>query len=540
MEKVYYKMKKILNYRKEILLFCFIFISIFCAIMVEPISDLDELWNYNAANTISKGLIPYKDISMITTPLLPMITSVFLNVITNEVMVTRLIASLIGAGVIFCIYKILTKTIKEENMCLIATALIGILFKDVYALDYNLSVVLIALIILYKEIKMQKKYITEKSEEYKNKTEVQDEIKEKKNKNILNFQNLIIGILAGLAFCTKQSTGAILSIIVIISPLLKLECKKKIKEYFKESLIRIVGIIIPIFLFCLYLIWTKSLTHFIDYAVSGISTFSNKISYMQLFKNELLSIKILALGVPLTICILAIIIIINSKTKNKIRNISNIRLLFIYSISILITMYPISDKVHFLMGSTITIISLVYLIFLFSEFVYSKISYKRKKRFYKIVSFIFWLNILVGIVLFDIENFIIYLNLEKNDTINHYKHIEISNYLKQQIDLIDKFIIEEEKKGKKVYILDAEAAVYMIPIDKYNKNYDLFLKGNLGKDGEDGVISDIQKKSKDVIYLISKPDKNLNWQTPIKVIEYARENLEKTGEISSYDIYENK
>ena len=80
----------------------------------------------------------------------------------------------------------------------------------------------------------------------------------------------------------------------------------------------------------------------------------------------------------------------------------------------------------------------------------------------------------------------------------------------------------------------------MIPIDKYNKNYDLFLKGNLGKDGEDGVISDIQKKSKDVIYLISKPDKNLNWQTPIKVIEYARENLERTGEISSYDIYENK
>ena len=105
------------------------------------------------------------------------------------------------------------------------------------------------------------------------------------------------------------------------------------------------------------------------------------------------------------------------------------------------------------MGSTITIISLVYLIFLFSEFVYSKISYKRKKRFYKIVSFIFWLNILVGIVLFDIENFIIYLKLEKNDTINHYKHIEISNYLKQQIDLIDKFIIEEEKKVKKYIFL---------------------------------------------------------------------------------------
>ena len=36
-----------------------------------------------------------------------------------------------------------------------------------------------------------------------------------------------------------------------------------------------------------------------------------------------------------------------------------------------------------------------------------------------------------------------------------------------------------------VKILDASAALYMIPIDKYNKNYDLLLKGNLGKDGEE-------------------------------------------------------
>ena len=150
-------LKKILKYKKEILLFCFVFISIFFTIIVKPIADLDELWNYNAARAISMGLIPYKDISMITTPLLPIIASVFLKVIANEVIVTRILASLIGTTIIIYIYKIFSKLLKEENITLIATALIGILFRNIYALDYNLLVVLLALTILYSEIKMHEK-----------------------------------------------------------------------------------------------------------------------------------------------------------------------------------------------------------------------------------------------------------------------------------------------------------------------------------------------------------------------------------------------
>ena len=29
-------------------------------------------------------------------------------------------------------------------------------------------------------------------------------------------------------------------------------------------------------------------------------------------------------------------------------------------------------------------------------------------------------------------------------------------------------------ENKNVYILDASAALYMVPIDRYNKNYDMF------------------------------------------------------------------
>ena len=497
-------LKKILKYKKEILLFCFVFISIFFTIIVKPIADLDELWNYNAARAISMGLIPYKDISMITTPLLPIIASVFLKVIANEVIVTRILASLIGTTIIIYIYKIFSKLLKEENITLIATALIGILFRNIYASDYNLLVVLLALIILYSEIKMH----------------------EKDEKQINYFKHLLIGLLAGLAFCTKQSTGAILSMCVLLVPVLEINNKEEIKEKFKIALTRILGIIIPICIFIVYLILTQSYMDFINYAVLGISTFTNKIPYKELFYDDELVIKLLAVVVPVTILILGIKIIINSiKQKNAIKG-NNLILLFVYSISIIITMYPITDNVHFLEGSTITIISLIYLIFLVGNLLY------------KVISFLFWLILLVVIILFDIKNIMKYTKAEKNMEINHYRNIEIQSYLKERIHVVDDFIIKEEAEEKKVYILDAEAVGYMIPLDKYNKNYDLFLKGNLGKDGEEGEIAKIQNREENTVYLIRNASISLNWQTPKKVIEYIRENLQKIGQVSMYDIYE--
>ena len=64
--------------KKNILLVIFIFIVVFSIIIIRPIGNLDEIWNYNTARVISEGLVPYRDISMITTPLLPMITAIFL------------------------------------------------------------------------------------------------------------------------------------------------------------------------------------------------------------------------------------------------------------------------------------------------------------------------------------------------------------------------------------------------------------------------------------------------------------------------------
>lgn len=139
--------------KKDILKILFIFIIIFSIIIIKPITDLDEIWNYNTARVISEGLTPYKDISMITTPLLPMITAIILKIIANEVIVSRILAAVLWTGILFITYKILKKLLKEENICLILTVIIGCICRNIYCIDYNVTVLLIALIVLYSELK---------------------------------------------------------------------------------------------------------------------------------------------------------------------------------------------------------------------------------------------------------------------------------------------------------------------------------------------------------------------------------------------------
>ena len=511
------KKEKIKAISKDFILFIFIAVMVFSIIAINPISNLDEIWNYNTARAITQNLIPYKDISMITTPLLPMITALFLKLIANEVIVSRVLASVLWGGVLFSIFKILKLLIKEENTCLIITALFGLLFRDCYCIDYNILSLMFSLIILYIELKN-----IDKPHFENNKTD------------------FLIGILAGLTVCTKQSIGAILAIIVVGYKIIFVQNKKEFIEYLKTAFKRIIGILIPMILVFIYLIATNSLQDFINYAVLGISTFSNKIPYAQLMNNDKKEIQILSRIMPFILLAMAVLTIVlqNKKKKENIGNIDNkILTILIYSLSTIIIMYPISDEIHFLIASTITFIGLAYILYLLGIAIYNKINLQSKKKIYKITSLLISIILIAFIAVRGIENITEYTKQEKNETIEHYKNIQISEYLQERINEIDNFILEQEKENKKVYILDAEAAIYMIPINNYNKDYDMFLKGNIGKDGQEGQIQKIKQKETNEIILIRKRNLQSNWQTPTEVVNYVRENLEFMGEVSIYEVY---
>lgn len=519
------KFKKVI--KKEYLLLIFFTFVILSFIILEPISDLDEIWNYNTARAVLEGLIPYKEVSMITTSLVPLINAFFLLLLGNQVLTIRIVASILCASILFLTFNIFRKIFKETNISLICVFLIFGLCNEFFCMDYNFFVLFLVLGIINLELK----FINIDFAKENWNTELIQKLKWSKKRNIL------IGILAGLSVCTKQSVGAFVAVITIFYPFIWLRKRKDFKDIMYCVFQRFIGICIPNVVFLLYLVITNSFLDFIDYGVIGISQFDNKIPYERLFEHPKKVISILARAIPILL-IFSIFFNIFTK-KNKVQN-RNLCLLMIYSIPMLILMYPISDAIHFVISIYIFNIVILYLVFgIFGKWVYDKIKLKKKKKIYKIATLIIFIIMFAILTSKTINNYFEYFKQDKNHGVEHYSNISIEDYLIERISEIDKYILEQEKQGKKVYILDSEAAVYNIPLNIYNKDYDMFLKGNIGKDGEEGLIKKVQEQAQDenALFLIRNTHNAQNWQTPMKVVNYIRENFNKVDDVSFYEVY---
>ena len=110
-------------------------------------TNLDELWNFNTARCIKNGLIPYKDISMITTPLLPTIVSVLLKITADQLLVFRVIHALLICGIFYLTYRLFLKFKINKIISVTFTFLISSTFYHNTFLDYNYGCLLLMLII---------------------------------------------------------------------------------------------------------------------------------------------------------------------------------------------------------------------------------------------------------------------------------------------------------------------------------------------------------------------------------------------------------
>ena len=229
-----------------------------------------------------------------------------------------------------------------------------------------------------------------------------------------------------MAICTKQSIGITLAVVVVGYKLLFVKNKEQFKEYIKVALIRIIGILLPVIILIIYLMCNNALIDFINYAILGIKTFSNKISYVTLFDSDKIEICVLAAVVPISIIATSIILIIENIMKKENRETLKLLTILVYSLSIIIVMYPISDEIHFLIGGLIAIIGLIYIIFLLSKRVYNRIKIKNKFRIYKLYTSIICIIIFSFILEIGLVNIYNYIKVEKNIEILHYKNIEIA------------------------------------------------------------------------------------------------------------------
>ena len=494
----------------EILIYICFFILIVSVILPRPISDMDELWNYNFARNVASGLLPYKDFNMVQMPLLPFICAIFLKVIGDELIVMRILASILCTAIMFLIYKIFTLLKIDKRVCFLLTSWIIFFSRDIFCIDYNWSTLLIVLAIVYIELRNLEKNNYEQL--------------------VSNFKtDLIIGILAGLTVCLKQTTGLAICIVSVGYKLLLVKDKESLKKYIKILGYRILGVLLIIISLIIYLIASNSFKDWFEYTILGIKYFDNAIEYYNLFNNKAYILRVLAVLIPVNFIYLYIKTIF---LKQKYQTDKELFVLFVYGLSMFILVYPIADKIHFTIAGMISIISVLYMIYN----ILSKL--KLDKKSFVVKEFAIYMVLLLVIlasVIYSINNFLNYIQTESKSQEKHYKYISINENLEKEIDEVDRFILEQESKGKKTIILDAYACIYMIPIDKYNKDFDMLLKGNLGNNETEKLINNLESQSN--INILVRNNGNLNWQTPVNIIEYVKKSKTKAGSIVVFDIY---
>lgn len=507
--------KKIINILIQFSIFALSLVLFLVARLTAPATDLDEVWNYNTANAFAMGLIPYKQVSMITTPLLPMINSIFLKIVFNGIITYRVLMGIVFALIVLFIYLIIRELSSKKLLSYICDFFIGTLLIKKFLLDYNYLFLLISLVIAFLEIRDIKK-----------------------NENFNFNHNLCVGLLTGLAFLTKQTIGLLLIIVVIFEVFIymkKTGFDLKITKFIKLIGIRIFGMMIPITMFLIYLGVNGAFNDFINYAIKGVREFSNNVPYYRLLNSTDYKIAIISRLFIIVYGSLFITFILECVKNKKMKDeLMNIYILAICSIPVIAIIYPISDDFHLIVASVFVLIVVAYLlIFLLNEI----------DKFVKIDAFykkLLLIGLLFIIILISFKNAIIERNFNIKENVlvpfKHYEGIYVPKYLSNRIsDVTDKVRLYSNS-GRESIIIDAEASIYDIVLNRYKKNYDMLLIGNIGENGVEKIINEI-KNSHNVYYFVKNPQYALNWQLPEDIVDYIRNNLKYHETVSVFDVY---
>lgn len=507
--------KKIINILTQFSIFTLSLVVFLVARLVTPATDLDEVWNYNTANAFAMGLIPYKQVSMITTPLLPMINSIFLKVVFNGIMTYRVLMGIVFALIVLFIYLIIKELSNKKLLSYICAFFIGTLLIKKFLLDYNYLFLLISLVIAFLEIRDIKK-----------------------NENFNFNHNLCVGVLTGLAFLTKQTIGALLIFVMILEVFIYMKksgFNLKFDKFIKLIGVRILGMMVPIIIFLIYLGITGAFNDFINYAIKGVREFSNSVPYYRLFDSNDIVVSIISRLFIIVYIPLFITFILESIKNKKLKDeLINIYVLVFCSIPVIAIIYPISDDFHLMVASVYALIIIAYLLI----YLLNKVNkYIKIDIFYKKLLLI---GLLFIIILISFKNLIIERNINVKENVlvpfKHYEGIYVPEYLSKRISDVTDKVRAYSNSSKESIIVDAEAAIYDIVLNRYKKNYDMLLIGNIGENGVEKIINEI-KDSHNVYYFVKNPQYALNWQLPEDIVDYIRNNLKYHETVSVFDVY---
>ena len=484
------KVKKFVEKHDEIFVTILIFImSLGYSLYIKTLAG-DELWNFQNVYKIYNGYKIYVDANVITTPVFHCIGALVFKIFGANFFVFRMYSLVIYTIFFVGIYKLFKCLKIDKKNSFFLLIIFFALQYDLVISSANYSSFAIMLLVFAVLVVI--------------------------NRENIKHYVLIESILITLIFLTKQNIGVFYLIGLILYTILN---KKELKNTIK--IIGITGIFGILFVLILY--FNNLLEGFISYAILGIKEFDKENKSVDLF-------MIFAIIVTTLNGLLLISINSNDKFKKKEerKNINNIAC---FAYPLLGMTYPIFNISHIKFALSIQYVLLFYILYLLVKG--SKIE---KNKIKKYIIFILEIFIIGYYSISSITYTIKYFRKISND---EYKYNEpyygtiFNDETKEKIKDITEYM---QSCDNEVVCISTDAGLYMIPLKQNNKEFDMLLLGNLGKDGENGVIEKI-KGFKDKKIILMNKEKN-SWQESDKIIEFVKNNFTKIGEIEDILIYE--
>ncbi len=488
-------MKKIINKIKEkdigvILMLIYIISLITFQYALEAV---DEMWNFANVFKMANGYRIYTDLNVIVTPIFFFIGKILLSILGKNYFIFRIYNIIIYLVLFLLIFNLLKQLkIARRRRIAVIFALCYILKGIILTgANYNILVIIPIIMILI--------LLTRKND----------------NPMILSTLNMI-------TFLIKQNVGAYLTIGIFIYYLIN---KNNIKEKVKNIVIFLIIFLSEATMFFTILVVNNSLDGFINYAILSICEFGRFN-----INGEIYAVSYLIIVIILDITQIYLIDNQNISINQEIKD--NTKTFLSIGIPMLLMSYPIFNYAHVAIAVLVSEIGIVYFInnTLIDEL---KINAKKEKMIY-----ICFIIILIIKVTSESMNIIKYIDefYYTKDFNSPYFGVLIKKERYQNLKRITAYIHKNNENGTEVKVLSADAGLYSTYLCKNNKNFDLPFLGNLGKDGEEGLIKEIQKL-KNTKILIKTNEKDVFWQESKKVRKYIKDNYDKEGTIEDFDIY---
>lgn len=433
---------------KKVIKYVFVFICSLVFLNFIPF-DLDEIWNYGFMHSMYSGLVPYRDFNMVVTPFFPLLFSLPFHLFGSNLLVVNVCQSLL----IVLTYVLLEKLIGDK-----ANILLLLMFfnYDMMYASYNYFIFFLFLSLLYLE----------------------------KNKS----NDYVIGIVIGLAVLTKQSVGGLLAIVSLYYVFKEKDFKKLVK--------RVIGAMLPVGLFLIYLAVTGAFADFVNLCILGLFDFGT---------NNYVGVRALVLGYILLIGVVIYFIV---KRRNSIDK--------YYVLAFSTIAIPMFDYFH------IKFFVLALLILVLEKINIKKINLNL--LLYGSMIGIVFINLIVSV-----DGDMVYPN-----SIKHFEYRYISSKHIKETQLVSGKL--KDYSDKELLLLFEQSYYYKISNDFPINHFDLINTGNWGYKGSEKLLKELKKK-KDAVFVINRLSYEGTRQTDKTALNYVLKNCKKIDEIYGFEFY---